>query len=431
MANSSNERPTVHLEAVESLLEVRENIRRFQQGIAEHHDRALQSAVQTTYWIYDPQTDDFGPSKFVGFKRMTFPNYILADNNQATGARFDGGLTHRAIEAVAGPFHASPEFTAKLKGWLDTTFGADAVSGISIGKWQFVDLQAKLRYWAVCCQPETYDGRRALENLDEMCWSLDRGDPQPGDKIVVWQAKGQRGRRGVIGLGEVTEKPAVREETPQEQTFYLNGTSQKLDNRTKFRVLRHPGLPLWESDHPELLSNLSVAKARGGTVFNVTASQWAQLLELAQRNGAVEPATVKQKVTGQGFGLTAAERTAVERHAQALAENYFLERRYQVTDVSRTSSYDLHCVRDDQVLHVEVKGTTGGGDTFFLTANEVELAKKYPQLAALVFVKNIRLRRDDGVPTAEGGERVVLQPWEIDQGTLTPIQFDYRLPEGR
>ena len=34
-------------------------------------------------------------------------------------------------------------------------------------------------------------------------------------------------------------------------------------------------MPIWESDYPELLSNLSVAKARGGTVFTCGSTDWS------------------------------------------------------------------------------------------------------------------------------------------------------------
>lgn len=418
----------VVLEVVDSVLDVRENIRRFHRDLLEHRDRALQLAIQTTYWIYDPETDSFGPGKFVGFKRMSFSNYILAHNNQVSGARFDGGLTHRAIAGVAGEFQSVPDLAVQLKAWLDVTFGHEAVASINVDKWQFVDLQSKTRYWALCCQPETYDALRAMEHLDELCWTLDRGDPQPGDKIIVWQSKGQRGRRGVIGLGEVIDKPMMREESVAEQAFWLTPAPSGQEFRTKFRVLRYPGLPLWESDHLELLSNLSVARARDGTVFNVTPNQWAQILDLAERTASFEPALVKQTATGQGYGLTAAERRAVEFHAQKLAEDHFLASGYDVKDVSRNSSYDLHCTRADELLHVEVKGTTGGGDTFFLTRNEVELAKRYPLNAALFFVRNIRLRRTDAGPIAEGGEPLVLNPWKIHEGALIPVQYEFRLP---
>ena len=420
----------VELELVDNVLEVRQNIRRFHRDLPANHERALQLVIQTSYWVYDPESDSFGPSKFVGFKRMSFADYIRADNNLSTGHRFDGHATQRAIAAVAGEYQASPQLASQLQGWLASTFGREAVSGINPDKWVFVDLQSRIRYWAVCCQPETYDGRRALEHLADICWTLDRGDPQPGDKMVVWQAKGQRGRRGVIGLGEVIEKPGMFEESPAELEFWLTTPPTGPERRTRFRILRYPGLPLWESDHLELLSNLSVAKARGGTVFTITATQWAQVLQLAERGGLHAADLESAGRSGQGFGLSAAERTAIEMHAQNMAEEYFREAKYEVTPAYRTNCYDLHCTRGPETLHVEVKGTTGSGDSIFLTANEVDLAKRYPAAAVLFFVRNIRLYESASGPIAEGGEAQILQPWDISAGTLKPLQFEYRLPGG-
>ena len=419
---------TVELELVENALEVRENIRRFHRDLPNHHERALQLAVQTSYWVYDPESDAFGPSKFVGFKRMSFTDYILADNNRSTGQRFDGHVTQRAITSVAGEYQAFPQFASQLQEWLTSTFGRDAVAGINPDKWAFVDLQSKIRYWAVCCQPETYDARSALAHLADMCWTLDRGEPQPGDKMIVWQAKGQRGRRGVIGLGEVIEKPGMREESPAELAFWLIPPPTGPEKRTRFRILRYPGLPLWESDHMELLSNLSVARARGGTVFNVTATQWAQVLQLAEQASAQSPMLDEQSRSGQGFGLSAAERSAVELHAQTLAEEYFREAKYEVIPVFQTNCYDLHCTRGEETLHVEVKGTTGGGNSIFLTANEVDLATRCPASAVLFFVRNIRLRDTASGPVAEGGDPLIFKPWDITAGNLKPLQYEFTLP---
>ena len=117
-------------------------------------------------------------------------------------------------------------------------------------------------------------------------------------------------------------------------------------------------------------------------------------------------------------------------HAQNMAEEHFREAKYEVTPVYRTNCYDLHCTRGAETLHVEVKGTTGSGDSIFLTANEVDLAKRYPAAAVLFFVRNIRLYESASGPIAEGGEAQILQPWDISAGTLKPLQFEYRLPGG-
>lgn len=59
---SSGFAASFHLETVENVLEVRENIRRFQSDLLDHSERGLRLARQTTYWVFDPETDAFGPS---------------------------------------------------------------------------------------------------------------------------------------------------------------------------------------------------------------------------------------------------------------------------------------------------------------------------------------------------------------------------------
>jgi len=232
----------------------------------------------------------------------------------------------------------------------------------------------------------------------------------------------------VIALGEVIAPPILTDESEAEQQFWVGERPQGKERRTKFRVLRLPNMPLWESEYPALLSHLAVARARGGTVFSLEQDQWNAILEIADDEERAAFSMRKQRASGQGYGLTSAERRAVERHAQTMAEEYFLREGYEVEDVSRTRSYDLHCKRDDDELRVEVKGTTGDGASVFLTRNEVEHARKFAGRVAFFLVRNICLDRSGAEPAARGGEVILMHPWEIDHGTLTPLQFEYRLP---
>ncbi len=77
-------------------------------------------------------------------------------------------------------------------------------------------------------------------------------------------------------------------------------------------------------------------------------------------------------------------------------------------------------------MRVEVKGTTGNGESVFLTRNEVSHAREHATHMALVIVRNIQLHVHDEDPITSGGEMQVLHPWNIDEGTLSPMQFEYR-----
>ena len=49
----------------------------------------------------------------------------------------------------------------------------------------------------------------------------EKQNPEPGDRLVIWKAKGRTLRRGVVGLGEVLTAPAVIPPNPQSIPFYV------------------------------------------------------------------------------------------------------------------------------------------------------------------------------------------------------------------
>ena len=120
---------------------------------------------------------------------------------------------------------------------------------------------------------------------------------------------------------------------------------------------------LGESGHDDLLGSLSVARARVGTVFRLSETQWNKIVNLA---GGWESESKDQfdaqnvirfrtrRTGGQGFGLKPNERHVVEIHAMKCAKRYFQKFWGKVTDVSANCSFDLLCSNDDEELHVEV-----------------------------------------------------------------------------
>ncbi|MCX7425065.1 MAG: DUF3883 domain-containing protein [Planctomycetia bacterium] len=424
----NREADVVSLQTVHRVGQVRENIRRFHRDVANNFARAQSLAQQTTYWVYDAESDLFGPGKFVGYQGMNFTRYNSAVDGRSTGASFDGAVTRAAIEATLGAFAANPELAEELDAWMVATFGAATVAGINRGKWRFIALDTVVHYWAFVCNPDKYDVTSALAVLDELCWTLDRGDPKTGDRIIIWQAKGSSENRGVVALGEVIADPSVMPEPESERQFWQVPPPADPARRTRFRILQMPNLPLWEADYPEELSGLAAARARGGTGFTLEPQQWRTIVTLAGNEDRRAVPQQKHIASGQGYGLSPAERKTVERYAQQLAEDYFIQKGFDVDDVSSTSPYDLHCCREAEELRVEVKGTTGDGGSVFLTRNEVEHARRHRGRIAIFLVRNIVLDRTAPQPVARAGNHVIYWPWDIDQGVLTPLQFEYQLP---
>lgn len=127
----------------------------------------------------------------------------------------------------------------------------------------------------------------------------------------------------------------------------------------------------------------------------------------------------------QGFGLSTAERQAVELRAMQLAKDHLESLQWRVRDVSATSPYDFVCKRGSEKLIVEVKGTTSTGEQIILTKNEVFAHLALHPNNALIVVHSIDLKSTSGKPKAEGGKLFMLSPWQIRESQLRPLTFQY------
>jgi hypothetical protein len=100
-----------------------------------------------------------------------------------------------------------------------------------------------------------------------------------------------------------------------------------------------------------------------------------------------------------------------------------------VEDVSRRESCDLFCTRDNQRLHVEVKGTVSSGEEVFLTAGEVRFARSHEAGMALFVLHSIQLSGAGSSINATGGTPIIHQPWQIDGSRLSPVAYTYSVPQ--
>jgi hypothetical protein len=157
----------------------------------------------------------------------------------------------------------------------------------------------------------------------------------------------------------------------------------------------------------------------------------AEVLGLAPTAPPPEIIEVERAASGQsqrrskmqGFGLSVAERQAVERHSMALAKSHLQALGWHVRDMSATHSYDYECTQGEQEIIVEVKGTTSTGDEIVLTNNEVEVQQKRHPNNALILVHSIDLVRSSEPPRASGGALLMFSPWKIEEDQLRPIAF--------
>ena len=415
----ARDEPPVALRTVSSVQEIRDNCRRFCQGSLSHHDRVRRISVTARYWVYDVDEDSFGPAKFVGFEGMTYAKYEKANQGPSTGDRFDEHVTQQAIGDLLKPFERSELLTERLKARLTS----DVCEGVDSDKWRFASIASTRSYFALLCNPSRFDGLGAVTALPELAWTVNRMSPSVGDRILLWQAKGDKDRRGVIAIGEVT-RGLETEPSPGSEAGFWREPDTDMKPRIRFRAYESPGLPIWEDASP-WLGDLAVARATGGTVFTLSADEWNRVAKHAATRDVAGDRIAKRDSRGQGSGLSAAERRAVELHAQGMVEAHFLALGFVVHDVSGNHPYDLHCVRGKEERHVEVKGTTGLGEQVILTRNEVEHAQANKARMVLAIVSGIRLERTKGPPATGGGELVLWEPWDVDAGQRRAIQFRY------
>jgi hypothetical protein len=131
---------------------------------------------------------------------------------------------------------------------------------------------------------------------------------------------------------------------------------------------------------------------------------------------------------GQGMSSEAARNRAVESRAMDVVTAHFKASGWVVEDTSSVAPYDLRCVRGGQIRYVEVKGTSGEGDTVVVTRGEVVWARMHSGQVMMAIVSGIRLG-GELPPVAVGGVLQFVDPWVPSEEALTPLQYQYVLPK--
>lgn len=146
--------------------------------------------------------------------------------------------------------------------------------------------------------------------------------------------------------------------------------------------------------------------------------------EIAAAQAAIEEIgqPLSKRKSGQGFGLTGAERRLVELHAMSIAQGWLSDNGFtSIKDVSAKRPTDFEANKDGVRYSIEVKGTTAGPATIMLTRNEVDLHRKCSPANVLIVVHSIQLL--EMRKKAAGGELLAKVGWQIEDESLTPIAF--------
>jgi hypothetical protein len=123
--------------------------------------------------------------------------------------------------------------------------------------------------------------------------------------------------------------------------------------------------------------------------------------------GAPRPKAVEPRSKTAGYISDPELRRAIELQAMKQADALLVELGYSTTDVSANSPYDIHAIRGDEVLAVEVKGSMTTATTVEVTIGEVKKAQEPGIGSMLVVVDQILVTKTDGV-IQTGAGRVLL-----------------------
>jgi hypothetical protein len=131
---------------------------------------------------------------------------------------------------------------------------------------------------------------------------------------------------------------------------------------------------------------------------------------------------------GQGKGLSASERKAVELRAMEVTREWLRSTGFsEIRDVSSKESFDFTGYKNGVTWLIEVKGTTSRtADAFLLTAAELEVHRSNQGATVLALVSNITLLKDEQGPSATGGQAEVHLPWEPGEWEFEPTAYRAR-----
>ena len=148
------------------------------------------------------------------------------------------------------------------------------------------------RAWIFQCNPELYNIRGALKGLksDTSLVSKYQDEILPGDRIYLWESGKEA---GIVGLGEVVDKPSSRMAPPESVQFQVDSEKFKGERvRALVRFLERFDSTISRNQILAIpaLSNLSILKQAQGTNFAVTPAE-AEVIEdlLSQRRESRRP----------------------------------------------------------------------------------------------------------------------------------------------
>ena len=140
------------------------------------------------------------------------------------------------------------------------------------------------QFWALQGNPKFYDIVGAINNLDRDWWLTGNSKIKSGDRLLFWQSKDAKGKRGVVGFGVAIGNP-VKKSGDIDNIYWTKRHKKKIKEKKKRIQVRYVKIkkPIWEDSkrNKALLNSLTVCGGQG-TSFHVTEEQWEKLLKIAK-----------------------------------------------------------------------------------------------------------------------------------------------------
>ena len=257
------------------------SLKRFNRDSATFSSRARELIRSTQYWIWDPSGDRFGPSKFVGYKGMSFPLYERAHAGNTNGARFDGHITQTAIRRVLATDFAPNEWlTHRLVKWAGELLGPESLHRVKENKWRFLHLPPGRRYWGLFLNSEHYDIEAAVRELGVDSLTISMGNPVAGDRVVLLRSPAVDGKSGIVALAEILSPPDIRLPHPESTKYWKIPQSAVMTRQVLLRYFVSPRLPLGTAaDTDAHLLSLLPAHGQDGKAYPIAPEPWWRIID--------------------------------------------------------------------------------------------------------------------------------------------------------
>jgi hypothetical protein len=200
---------------------------------------------------------------------------------------------------------------------------------------------------------------------------------QAGDRVLFYTVKE---RRAFMASGWILSNAQATNDPTDYPYRARVGGIQLFGAPVPISLLKE-SYPDW--GWPRLTRNITTVPA------NIADKLWALIHHHADSAPAPLPDAakteeVKRTKSGGGFG-NAKTNKVVEQASIAKVKQYLIAQGFKVRSrEAENLGYDLDAIKGSEVLHVEVKGSSGDGRNFIITKNEVATARIDPRFRLFV-----------------------------------------------